>query len=325
MSRSVWMAMGLSVGILVLVGLPSYAQQAVAPPPPAKAGEAPPDVEAGAARPLTIRSPYRKLAPGVLVSIDPMQKIEESVSRHDVVGLLAVDPKFDWAKDIAFRRDVWVLRFQFKPMRIVWVDIPERSGKMQRKPIWYLVYVVTNVGKVLHPVDDVKLPYETAEPRQLFEVQTVDRPIHFVPEFLLEGHQHIKPDDGFTKVYPDRVIPVAMGPIRLREDPRRRFLTSVEMCRDIAVGESVWGVATWEDIDPRIVRFSVYVFGLTNAYHWKDEVGEYKPGDSPLKGRKLYRKTLQLNFWRPGDKYFEHEEEIRYGIPGGVDYEWVYR
>ena len=71
-----------------------------------------------------------------------------------------------------------------------------------------------------------------------------------------------------------------MDPIRLREDPNRQFLTSVEMCREIAVGETLWGVATWEDIDPRIVRFSVYVFGLTNAYRWKDEPGEYKPGDS---------------------------------------------
>ena len=324
--------MGLAAWTLVLACLPGYAQEAVlkAPQPAAKTSEATPNLNpAGqkppAAKPLTVRSPYRKLAPGVLISIDPMQNLEESVSRHDVVELLAVDPKFDWAKDIAFRHDVWVLRFQFKPMRIIWVDVPERSGKMQRKPIWYMVYVVTNVGKVAHPEEDVKLKYETAEPRQLFQVQSVDRPIRFVPEFLLEGHQHMKPEEGFTKVYPDRVIPVAMAPIRSREDPRRRFLTSVEMCREIAVGESQWGVATWEDIDPRIVRFSVYVFGLTNAYRWKDVAGEYKPGDSVLKGRKLYRKTLQLNFWRPADPYFEHEEEIRYGVPGGVDYQWVYR
>ena len=65
------------------------------------------------------------------------------------------------------------------------------------------------------------------------------------------------------------------------------------MCREIAVGETLWGVATWEDIDPQIVRFSVYVSGLTNAYKWKDEPGAYKPGDPILKGRKLYRKTLQ--------------------------------
>ncbi len=213
---------GMAAWMLVLACSPGYGQEAVpkAPPSPAvKAGEAPTDLKpAGqkppAARPLTVRSPYRQLAPGVLISINPMQKLEESVSRHDVVELLAVDPKFDWAKDIAFRHDVWVLKFQFKPMRVIWVDVPERSGKMQRKPIWYMVYVVTNLGKVVHPVEDVKLPYETAEPKQLFEVKSVDRPVRFVPEFLLEGHQHMKPEEGFTKVYPDRVIPVAMAPIR---------------------------------------------------------------------------------------------------------------
>lgn len=274
---------------------------------------------------LVVKSPYRHLAPGVLISVDPMRTLDESVSRHDVVELLAVDPKFDWAKDIAFRHDVWVLKFQFKPVRMIWVDVPQAGGNMERKLIWYMVYVVTNSGKVMHPVEDVDLPYDTVEKRQLCEVKLVDRPFRFVPEFLLEGHQRMKDDEGFTKVYPDRQIPVAMEPIRLREDPHRKFLTSVEMCREIAVGESLWGVALWEDVDPRIVRFSVYAFGLTNAYWWKDEPGAYKPGDPVLKGRKLSRKTLKLNFWRPGDPYFEHEEEIRYGIPDGVDYEWVYR
>ncbi len=84
---------------------------------------------------------------------------------------------------------------------------------------------------------------------------------------------------GFTKVYPDRVIPVAIGPIRMREDRTRPLLNTAEMCREIAVGETVWGVATWEHLDPQIKQFSVYVQGLTNAYRWKDEPGEYKAGD----------------------------------------------
>ena len=92
------------------------------------------------------------------MSIDPMRTLDETVSRHDVVGLLAVDPKFDWAKDIAFHRDVWVLKFQFKPMRMIWVDIPQPGGFMQRKLIWYMVYVVTNTGKIMHPVEDVNCP-----------------------------------------------------------------------------------------------------------------------------------------------------------------------
>jgi len=276
-------------------------------------------------KPIPTRSPYRQLAPGVMIDIDPMRTLAETVSRHDVAGLLAVDPKFDWAKDIAFRHDVWVLKFQFKPMRMIWVDVPQPSGFMQRKLIWDMVYSVTNTGQQMHPVENVDLPYKTAEPRKLYEVQTVDEPVRFVPEFLLEGRQRMTDDEGFTKVYPDRVIPVALEAIRQREDPRRKFLNSVEMCRELDVNETQWGVATWEDVDPRVVRFSVYVFGLTNAYRWKDDPSKLTPDSSPLTGRRIYRKTLQLNFWRPSDPYFEHEDEIRYGTPDGVDYRWVYR
>jgi hypothetical protein len=300
---------------------PADAKEAVKP----AAKEPAKPVAKPVAKPLNVKSPYRKLAPGVMISIDPMRMLEETVSRHDMVGLLAVDQKFDWAKDITFRHDVWVLKFEFKPMRMIWVDVPQPSGFMQRKPIWYMVYAVTNTGKQMHPVADVKLPYETADKKQLVDVKLVDQPVRFVPEFVLVGHQYMKDNEGFTKAYPDRVIPVAMGPIREREDPKRKFLSSVEMCRELAVGETQWGIATWEDIDPRIVRFSVYVFGLTNSYRWKDEPSEYKAGDSALAGRKIYRKVLKLNFWRPGDQFHEDEKEFRYGIPDGVDYEWVYR
>jgi hypothetical protein len=317
MNRSMPMRRSLAVlaAIVACLALHSFAATAAE-----DAAKKPAD-----SKPIRTKSPYRYLAPGVLQTIDPMRKLEETASRHDIVGLLAIDPQFDWAKDITFRHDVWVLKFQFKPMRIIWVDVPQPSGYMQRKPIWYMVYVVTNTGKVMHPEQDAPLSYETHEKKELFQIKMVDDPVHFVPEFLLEGHQHMKDNDGFTKVYPDRVIPVAMKPIREREDPARKFLTTVEMCREINVGQSFWGVATWEDIDPRIVRFSVYVFGLTNAYRWKDEPDSYKQGDSPLAGRKRYQKALKLNFWRPADQYHEEEKEIQYGVPDGLDYQWVYR
>jgi hypothetical protein len=295
------------------------ADDAAAKTPPAK-----PSAEKQPAP--TAKLPYRPLAPGVMISIDPMRVLKESVSRHNVVELLAIEPKFDWAKNVPFRRDVWALDFKFKPVRMIWIDIPQPSGHMQRKLIWYLVYSVTNTGQVMHPVETEDLPYEVYDKRQLATLEMVDRPVRFAPEFLLEA-QVRRPDKSIlNKVYPDRVIPVAMGPIRLREDPNRRFLTTVEMCRELKVGETQWGVATWEDIDPKTFQFSIYVLGLTNSYRWTDQEGEYKKGDPIGKGRKLFRKVLKLNFWRPGDQYYEHEDEIRYGIPGKVDnYEWVYR
>jgi hypothetical protein len=310
---------------------PQPAAPAAKPPEPAAPAAKPPEPAAPAAKSPastalpSLKSPYRPLAPGVMQTIDPMRSLGETEGRHDVVELTAVDAKFDWAKDIAFRRDVWALKLQFKPMRMIWVDIPQPDGFMQRKPIWYMVYSVTNVGKIMHPVEDVPLPYPTVGNKMVYQVKEIDGPVRFLPEFLLVGYPHMKIDPKQAKAYADRVIPVAVGPIRTREDPNRDFLNTVQMCREIGVNETFWGVATWEDIDPRIVRFSVYVTGLTNAYEWKDQPGAYKPGDKPLTGRTLLRKTLQLNFWRPGDEYYEHEGEIRYGIPGDVDYQWVYR
>jgi len=305
--------------MLSLAGAPLWGQQ----PAPAQ-------------RPPLRRSPYKRLAGHVMKTVDPDLKQVQSFSRHDTVELLSFDPNFDWAKDITYRHEVWALEFKFKPLRMIWVDIPQPSGRMRPKQIWYMVYSVTNPGKVMVPVDDLLLPYDDAlhDKKRVYEVKRVDKPVRFVPEFLLEGHNSLGEGEGFSKVYQDRVIPVAVGPIRLREDPHRRFYTTVDICREIAVGETFWGIAMWEaagpeldprGLDPEIDRFSIYIKGLTNAYRWRDEPGELKKGDRLGKGRQLFQKTLKINFWRPGDKYDEHEGEIRYGLPGGVDYEWVYR
>lgn len=270
----------------------------------ARAQEAAPPADEGQPK-----GPYRKLAPGVMREVDPERQLEETFSWHDVVELLAVDENFDWAKNVAFRRDIWTLEFRFKPVRMIWVDVPQANGKMRRKLIWYMVYNVTNPGKAMKPAQ---------QEDGTFEIEYVDRPVRFIPLFKLEAPE-------FNKVYPDRVIPVAVGPIRSREDPNRTFHTSVEMSREIGVGETLWGVAMWEDVDPRIDRFSVYVHGLTNAYKWQDDAAKVQPGAPVGTGRRLARKILKLNFWRPGDEYLEKEDEIRFGIPGEVDYEWLYQ
>jgi hypothetical protein len=259
---------------------------------------------------LVTESPYRKLAPGVMQSVDPELYEEETVSRHPIVELLAVDPNLEQAKEVRFHREIWYLEFQFKPVRMIEVDVPQADGRMRRKLIWYVVYSVTNPGKVM--------PSEEG-PDGKFRLQDSGKPIRFIPEFRLYSHE-------FGKWYQDRVIPMALGPIGTREDPKRKFYNSVEMAaRPIKPGETVWGAVTWEDVDPRIDRFSIYVNGLTNAYRWQDTPGAYKPDDPLGKGRTFVRKALKLNFWRPGDEFDEHEKEIRYGIPGELDYEWVYR
>jgi hypothetical protein len=323
----------LALTLVAALAIPALAQE------PEAAGAAPAAGEAAApaAAPRRTGSPYRKLAPWVMKEVDPERKAEETNSRHDVVELLAVDPGFQWAADVPFYQDVWALEFKFKPVRMIWIDVPQPNGQMRRQLIWYMVYSVTNTGNVMHPVPEEIQKHEGQDrglnqPEKLAEIKYVDRPIRFIPEFVLEGHESADPQTGFSKAYQDRVIPVAMGPIRLREDRNRRFYSTVEICGDIAPGETKWGIVTWESLDPRIDRFSIYIKGLTNAYRWVDEKGAYTQGAPLGTGRKLYVKTLKLNFWRPGDEYFEHEREIRYGVPDfdagnpeHVYYEWLYR
>ena len=266
--------------------------------------------EVGAAKPTMVRpGPFRPMSPGTMKTIDPLREIDETVSRHDVVELLAADGKLDFAKNVAFRRDIWALEFKFKPLRMIDVDLPQPSGFMQRKPIWYLIYSISNNIKTMHPVRAEDGTYN---------IEYVDAPVHLSPGFLLHSVSS-------NKWYPERDIPAALAAIRTREDPNRAFCNMAQIPRDLKVGETVWGIATWEDIDPRTERFSIYVSGLTNAYRWSDDAGKFKTGARLGTGRHLVQKTLKLNFWRPGDEYNPTEREIRFGVPGELDYEWVYR
>jgi hypothetical protein len=227
---------------------------------------------------------------------------------------------------VKFRREIWCLEFAFKPLRMI--DVPGQST-----PVWYLVYRVRNTGQTLEPVEGEGGIY-TATPGK-------GEPLRFVPEFVLQSHDRDASGRRVGKAYLDRVIPAAVSAISRRETPGRRLLTTVEMAEQLIpvsgdrVDRGVWGVATWTGIDPRIDFFSIYVGGLTNAYRWEDAPGAYRPGSAPGRGRSFTRKTLQLNFWRPGDELMPSEREFRFGVPigksslydvgDGVAYRWVYR
>jgi len=286
-----------------------------------------------------------QFAAGVLTTIAPEVNREDLVAVHDIVELRA-DAKlerepilstksrtlFEMAKSAGFRRDVWCLEFTFKPLRMMEVDIPQETGKMQRKRIWYLVYRVRNTGAGLasqKQADDTFVAVEKAT-----------ESIQFIPEFVLTSHDLDRSGQPDRKSYLDRIIPAAIPQIERREMSGSRLLNSVQMAEqmlEVEAGRSIggaWGVAAWEDIDPRIDFFSIYVGGLSNAYHWQDS-GEFQLGDPPGSGRRFQRNQLQLNFWRPGDDLAENEREIRFGsAPGraelygtgeGVAYRWVIR
>jgi hypothetical protein len=195
------------------------------------------------------------------------------------------------------------------------------------------VYRIRNTGAALKPVAEGQGQF-TAQPAE-------PSPRRFVPEFVIEAHDVDRTGKKQFRAYLDRIVPVAMDPIRRREAGGRLLHNSVTISdQEIPVvtnseDEGVWGVAMWEDVDPSIDHFSIYVGGLTNAYDWADPPGAYAAGDPPGKGRRFTQKMLQLNFWRPGDEHDQHEREFRlgvapsranlYGVKEGVAHRWTYQ
>ena len=293
-------------------------------------------------------TPTRKLAPHVMYKVDPFLEVAKSFDRHDVAELLAVNPDFEFAKDVSFHRDIWYLEFEFKPVRVIDVDIPQPDGNMKKKKVWYMVYKVRNPGKAFHIAKDEKLsttpsavssetspyrPMVTYQTDEAFKVVSSDLPVNFAPYFTLEcvvktKDVNTKEYKEVVKKYRERFIPLAVDRIRAREDPAQKYMTSIEMCRTIKPGEEYWGVATWIDVDNTTSKLSICVSGLTNAYRWKD--GEVKASGADAakeiwKNRTFEHKVLKLNFWRPADEFNESDNDIIYGQQGELDYLWVFR
>jgi hypothetical protein len=169
----------------------------------------------------------RELAPGVLRVI-PIESSEEETFLGPIE--ISALTQFNWtpnfapptatlqakASQVTLRHNVWNLEFAFKPLRMVHVDIPQPTGRMQRKLIWYMVYRVRNLGGHLTPV-----PVEDEHQLKTYTVQRVDdvmnvgaaqptASIRFFPHFVLESRQ-------VQKAYLDALIPVAIPLIEMRE------------------------------------------------------------------------------------------------------------
>ena len=235
-----------------------------------------------------------RFAPGVLTTIPPSVDREDVISTHDVPEILA-DKSLEWtpssttksrtlfemAKDAVFINDVWCLEFAFKPLRMIEVDVPQPSGRVQRKNIWYMVYRVRNTGAGLTGKANDDGTFETA-------AKSTDE-IRFVPELVLASNDR-SAGQRVRKAYLDRIVPAALGPIQQRELPRGELFNSAELATQLLkieggrTQQGVWGVAMWEDVDPQIDFFSIYVRGLSNGLAWTDPPGALKLGDPPGTG-----------------------------------------
>lgn len=263
-----------------------------------------------------------QLAPGILRTIP--DRVSESATFNGPLPLLGLIQDLGaveyqpqtfpesqtlqaMAKNVILRHPAWALEFSFKPVRMIDVDVPQPNGVMKRTKVWYMVYRLTNRGERLVPSEVVdKFGHKT------YNATPAPEPLRAYPNFKLEGLvRNVETQEFERKVYMDRIVPIAIPEIQRRERPPMALLDSVAISRQpIPVtpeGEEggVWGVAMWTDIDPRIDYFSIFAQGLNSEYRLEVKEGE---NDS------YQFETLQLNFWRPGDAYAEHENEIRFGV-----------
>lgn len=284
----------------------------------------------------------RKLAPGALKVIPPSAEWGETFQGPVDLPLTVQHPELAWtphtvpvsdtliekSKNVIFRGDVYCLEFAFKPVRMIEVDVNTPIG-VQRKNVWYLLYRVRYLGGDLKPV-----PEPDAFNNQVYATpESVSAEwVRFFPTMRLDTL-------GLGKVYLDKPQPMAVRAIANRERVGKPIYNTIEMqtlkieLSTESQDNSIWGVATWIDVDPRTDFFTVQVQGLTNAQQLELE------GDK----LKYLQKTLVLHFSRPGDTISELEDRIRYGIPAiadparqeyilkqfgqkeRLDYVWIYR
>src|SRR5690606_22982144 len=123
------------------------------------------------------------------------------------------------ARTATLRRNVWGLEFAFKPVRMIEVDVPQPTGRLQRKLIWYMVFRVRNTGRHLAPQ-----PQTDKYGHTVYTPGAVNFTRHFFPQFILRSHE-------FDKEYLDRVIPSAIPVIQQREDPNTPLHSTVEISK----------------------------------------------------------------------------------------------
>ena len=193
--------------------------------------------------------------------------------------------------------DIWAMEVNFKPVRMIQADVTNpKTGKTSRELVWYLAY-----RALIRAASGIS---DSGKPE--------DRPI-FVPDFLFV----VESRRGVER-YEDRIIPAAQAAINKRE--RIDYKNSVEIVGPLPkitpdrsrLLKSLDGVAMWTGIDPDVVNFTIYMSGFSNGY---------KVEQGPNGEEVVLRRTLAQKFWRPGDRFDQHEEEIRLKD----DPFWIYR
>jgi hypothetical protein len=216
--------------------------------------------------------------------------------------------------------DFRVMEVQFKPMRMIWVDITDpKTGEKERKEVWYLVYRAMTRPTPGRPDETNLKPQNVVDP--------APKRVTFMPEFILTTYDD--PENPIPlEIHLDKVLPEAVKAIRVVEQrPANVFQTrKIESTLDVAQPfpdpiatdapleqqDWIYGVATWTGIDPETDYFTVTMRGFSNAF-------DMRPGpDGTLQP---WRKVIVQDFSRRGDRFDPTLREFEFrGEP-----QWAYQ
>ena len=271
------------------------------------------DAQTDAPRPLAkgvLKTVPENLDPRDMFSL-PMAMPDLNATKFDPNTIAQKKTLFGQSRSVVmFRNNVWQYEFSFTGLRQAKLRIPTGNGKAATRNYWYMVYRIRDTGQTM-TINDVKQnpKFDHITKEIDFDKSIASQEKKFLPRFTLEGWVPV--NKGYQKVsYRDTISPIALEQIRQKEDPNQVLFDSHQMSQaKIPAAKNdtdrgVWGVAIWENVDPRIDFVSVFVQGLTNAFRLSE------PVSAPSK-----LKTLQLNFWRPGDSVNETSDFVKFGIP----------
>lgn len=267
----------------------------------------------------------RPLAPGVLKTMPPKLDARDSFTPAMMLpGLTATKFEGNFTANAAtlegqnsvfLFRNIWHHDFATLGLRQIQLGFRDANGQVVVKHFWYLVYRVRDLGKSLsyeEVVEETGVDATKTQIRRDSLESGESNGSRIAPQFSLEGWVLASEDKYERVAYADQYLPLVAKEIQKLEDPNQRLYNKFEI-RDIDIPRAeadsnggVWGVAVWEDVNPDLDFVSVYARGLTNAYR----VHQAANGDLTLRP-----KTLQINFWRPGDRTRQILDKVRYGIP----------
>lgn len=212
-------------------------------------------------------------------------------------------------EEIVRQPDLWIMEVQLKPMRMVWIDVPNpQEGKPAKEQIWYLAWRAIRrpiEGRLVGDVEPVN------------QLDPLPGPPQFIPEFTLVTYDNPTTEIPAQNLM-DEILPAAMRDLQKVE--RARHLNSVAVVQDVpdAVAADadeqnwIYGAATWRGVDPETDFFKVILKGFSNGYLKKS-------ADDGTE--QVWRKVVVQRFERPGDRYDPDNKEFKYvGNP-----EWTFQ